>query len=248
MRFLLIGSFALGLAIATGPRALAQDVQAIVDKAILAHGGAEKLNGVKGLQMKSEGTIEIMGAGSKFTQETVVLFTGKFKQAMELDLSGMKIPITTAYDGTNGWISANGQTIDMPANVLDATKEAVYQMNVGRLTTLKEPGFKLAPLGDINVNDKPAVGVKVTKAGQKDINLFFDKESGLLAKVEHRTTDPQTMQEVNEERIMLEYQDIDGYKTAKKAKVLHDGKKYMEVDVVQVKFVDKIDEAELKKP
>jgi hypothetical protein len=42
------------------------------------------------------------------------------------------------------------------------------------------------------------------------------------------------MQEVDEERIIKEYQDTDGPKTAKKVLVNHDGKKYR----LCVKFAD----------
>ena len=33
-----------------------------------------------------------------------------------------------------------------------------------------------------------AVGVRVASKGQKDVSLYFNKETGLLAKVERRTT------------------------------------------------------------
>jgi hypothetical protein len=53
---------------------------------------------------------------------------------------------------------------------------------------------------------------------------------------------------VAEERIILEYQDVDGMKSAKKVLVNRDGKKFTEAEVLEVKFLDKVDDAEFTKP
>ena len=117
-----------------------------------------------------------------------------------------------------------------------------------RLTVLKNKDYELSSLGESKVQDKPTVGVRVSRKGHKDINLFFDKDNGLLLKFEHRTTDFNTMQEVNEERIITEYQDKDGLKEPKKAVVNRDGKKYIDVEVVEVKYLDDIDDTQFSKP
>jgi hypothetical protein len=92
------------------------------------------------------------------------------------------------------------------------------------------------------------VGVRVSSKGHKDINLFFDKNSGLLVKVEYRTFDLNSKQEINEERIITEYQNKDGLKVAKKAIVNRDGKKYIEAEVLEVKYLDDIDDTQFSKP
>jgi hypothetical protein len=250
MRKLSIGFTVLGLAAALAhPASARDDVSAIVDKAIQAHGGAEKLNSMKAFKAKTKGGVDIPGVGNaKFTQESMAVMSGKVKDVMEIDIASMKINVTTVYDGSQGWISAAGQTMDMDEKVLGLMKDTIYMMGLGRITTLKDPSFKLTPLGEAQVNNRPAVGIKVAKEGHKDVNLYFDKGTGLLAKLEHRTTNPMSGQEYNEERIIQEYQDADGFKTAKKAEVLHDGKKFMEAEVVEAKFVDNIDDSEFKKP
>ena len=44
---------------------------------------------------------------------------------------------------------------------------------------VKDKGYELALIGEVKVEDKPAIGVRVSVKGQKDINLFFDKQSGV---------------------------------------------------------------------
>jgi len=239
-----------GLVLILPGRAPAQgDATAIVDRAIQAHGGADKLNSMKGFKTKVKGSVEAPVVGTiQFTQESMALISGKVKDVMDMDVNNMKINVTTVYDGTKSWISANGQTMDMDEKLLAAMKDTVYMMGLGKIVTLKDPSFKLTSLGEMKVNNRPALGIKVASEGRKDVNLYFDKETGLLSKMEHRTTDPMSGQEVSEERIILEYQDADGFKTAKKAEVLRDGKKFMQAEVLQVKFVDSIDDNEFKKP
>ena len=112
---------------------------------------------------------------------------------------------------------------------------------IGHLTNLlTDKSLQLTLLGESKVENRPAVGVKAASKGHRDIDLFFDKESGLLAKIQSRKNDLQTMQEVDEERIIKEYQDIDGQKTPKKVLINHDGKKYLELDVLERSLVQSL--------
>src|SRR5947209_4624031 len=108
MRSLLIGCFCIGLVVVSGAPALAgDDVQAIVDKAIRAQGGEAKLKSFKAFQSKSKGTLDIMGMKISFSQEAVAAFSGKLKNVMEMDVSGMKARIISVFDGTKGWLAGS---------------------------------------------------------------------------------------------------------------------------------------------
>jgi hypothetical protein len=249
MRRLMVGSLAVAFVLGFVPGAFADgEVKAILDKALKAHGGAEKLGKVKCLQTKSKGKLELFG-GIEMTQETSVKFTGKFKEVVEMEVNGQKIRVSSVYDGTKASIVANGQEVPVNDKLMEEFKEGAYALRIGRMTNLlTDKSLQLSLLGESKVEDRPAVGVKIASKGHRDIDLYFDKENGLLAKVQTRKLDGQTMQEVDEERIIKEYQDVDGQKTAKKVLVNHDGKKYLEVEMLEVKFPDDIDESEFQKP
>jgi hypothetical protein len=129
-----------------------------------------------------------------------------------------------------------------------AIEEGLYLLNFERLSGLKDKKFKLSTLGESKVNGKPAVGVKVSCKGHKDVDLYFDKKTGLLAKMEYRTVDFMTEKERTEERIIQEYQDLDGRKTAKKVLLNRDGKKYIEVEITEITQVEKLDDSEFAEP
>lgn len=247
MRTFSVLSFVLGLLLrVAGGASAADETQAIIDKAIKAHGGVEKLAKDRATQSKSKGTIELAG-GISYTQETS-LQSGKFKDVMQLSVAGTDVTVTTVFDGKKAWVNANGMTRELEGKLLDEVKEAAYTTKLGRMVFLKDKAVELSPLGEVKVNDRPAVGVKVVTKGHRDLNMYFDKESGLLAKVERQALDAMTQKEVAEERIVLEYQEVDGMKVAKNVLINRDGKKFMEAEVLEVKFPDKLDDSEFAKP
>jgi hypothetical protein len=246
----MLGLLATGLVLYFVPSALAQgEVTAIIEKAVKAHGGAEKINKIKCVQSKSKGKLELFGSSIDMTQEVSVKFTGKFRETAEIDVNGQKVKVVSVFDGSKAAISANGQAVDINDKIMEEFKEGAYGMKVARLTNvLTDKSLQLSPLGESKVEDRPVVGVKIASKGHRDIDLYFDKGSGLLLKVQTRKNDLQTMQEVDEERIIKEYQDVDGQKMPKRVLVNHEGKKYLEVEVVEVKFPDDIDDSEFQKP
>lgn len=232
-------------------RAPADDaINAILDKAIQAHGGAAKLDKQQATRTKTKGVLDLPNLGElAFTQEMVVQMPNKFKESIQMEIMGQNINVVTAYNGKDAWVNANGMTIDLEDKLLTEVKEAAYLMELNRLTTLKDKKqYTLSPLGEIQVEGKPAVGVKIASKGHRDANFYFDKEKGLLVKVERQALDSMTMQDVHEERIILEYSDMDGRKVPKKVLVKREGKKFMEAEVLEVKFVDKVDDSEFAKP
>jgi hypothetical protein len=248
MRFLGTASLILGALILPADVGRADDgTPALIDKAIKAHGGTEKLTEKKATQAKSKGTLEL-GGGIEFTQE-VSIQGGKFKEAMQLQVAGKQVNVTTVFDGTKGWLKVNDdEAKELDGKTLDEIKEAAYAARVGRLVFLKDKSIELSPLGEVQVNDRPAVGVKVTSKGHRDLNVFFDKATGLLAKAERRVVDLMNGTEVTEERIVKEYQDVGGMKVAKRVLVNRDGKKFMEIEVVEAKLLDNLDDSEFAKP
>jgi hypothetical protein len=238
------------LLLGVGPaaRAADDDVKAIIAKAIKAHGGEEKLNKYKAIQARGKGKADTPVGEIEFTHETSVMLPDKFKEVTELEVMGKKLRIVTLIVGDKVTIEANGEKVDLPDKAIDVLKETAYQTRVARLVPLlKEKEFELSTLGESKVNGKPAVGVLVKSKGHSDMNLYFDKGTGLIAKVEKRSADPMSGNEFTEERIIIEYQKVDGMPVPKKVVINHDGKKAVEVEVDEVKQLEKLDDSEFKK-
>jgi hypothetical protein len=217
------------------------DARAIIDKAIQATGGKEKLTKLKGITMKAKGKVVIMGMDLNFTVEASVQMPNKTRTQFEGDFQGNKFTRLQIINGSKGWVSMAGMVTDMPENELINGQEEMYADWVSTLVPLSEAAYTLAPLGESKVGDRAVVGVKVTHKDHKDVSLYFDKETGLLSKLSRRAKDPM-QQEVDQDSIYSDYKDYDGVKRSRKTTVKHDGKDFLEFEVSEYKATEKLED------
>jgi len=227
----------------------ADDAKDIITKAIKAHGGEEFLTKNKASQSKNKGKIDIPGVGEvEFTQETAVMLPGKLRESMELTVAGQKVSLLTLVNDDKVLIEVNGMAIDLPDGVKTAMKDIGNVMKMGKLVPLLGKEYELSVIGDDKVEGKEVVGIRVSRKDHKDVSLYFDKKTNLLAKIEHRTVDATSGNEITEERIVLDYEkNKDGIQMPKKVLVKRDGKKLLEAEVLEIKFLEKLDDSEFKK-
>lgn len=250
MRRLLQLMLAVGLASGVSQRACADDEsKAVLEKGIKALGGEAKLVKLRAGRSKTKGNLEINGSTIPFTGDSTMQLPDRLKIVMQLDANGQEIRIVQVVDGDKGWINANGQTMDLPDVLLGELKESLYAAKVETLVPLlKEKGFILTSLGESKIDDRPAQGVKVASAGHKDIELYFDKENGLIVKRSRTALDGSTMQEILQESSFRDYKDVDGLKRPTKIAIQNDGKKFLDGEMSDYKFVDKFEASEFAKP
>jgi hypothetical protein len=244
---------ALGLLFGLAFASSAADDEAgiIIDKAIKAHGfksGPKKEFAYRG---KNKGTLSVAGLNLEIEQEVAVQTPNKFKEVVRLSIMGQNIVVTTVFNGKEAWIKQNDKDIPVNGDIMAELKEAAYGMRLSQGLFLKDKSLKLSLLGEVQVNGKPAVGIKVEKKGQKDMDFYFDKGTGLLAKVQRRAKElqgAQAGQEVTEERFITEYQEVKGRKIAKKVEIKRDGKDFLKVEAIESELPEMIDDSEFAKP
>jgi hypothetical protein len=241
-------SAALLLGFTNSSRA-ADDAKDIVEKAIKAHGGKEAMTKYKAGKATTKGTLTLPGVGDvEIKQEMVYMLPDKFKETVEMEIGGNKIKVITVVNGDKASIDANGMDVKVTDAIKKALQDGKYALRIGRLVPLVEDkGFKLDTLGEMKIEDKPAVGVRVSAKEQKDVNLYFYKDSNLLAKVEYRSVDPMTEQEITEERIVTDYQKEkkDGLAIPKNIIVNRDGKRFLKAEI-EMEYLEKVDDSEFK--
>ena len=184
----------------------ADEPKDLLEKAIKAHGGEEFLTKNKGTYLKSKGKLDLPGVGeTDFTQDTAVMLPDKLRDTLELKVAGQTITIFTLVNGDKVTLEVNGKDTDAGDKVKDAMQGVAHLAEVGRLVPLRDKKYELSIIGEDKVEGKKVVGVRVTAKDKTDVSLYFDKETGLIAKLEHRTSDPATGKEITEERIVVEY-------------------------------------------
>lgn len=226
------------------------DARKIIEAAVKAHGGAEKLAKQRKMFSISKGKMKInIMDGLDATME---MRAGgeKFRQDIKFSLMGMDFEQSVAFDGKEMWIALNGkimQTLSSKED-LDLVKEAVHSERVADLDLLGKKEIELSIIGDDKIGDTPVVGVRVSQTGYKDVSLYFDKKTHLLKRIDSRGLDFQSRMEVAQERIIDEYKEVDGMQQPAKITMNRDGKKFLEFEFTSHELVDKLDDSTWKKP
>jgi hypothetical protein len=226
----------------------AADAKALVEKAIKAHGGQDKLAKFTGHTVKFKGNFHGMGQAIPMTGEVSTQGNDKIRVDVEVEAGGMKFRIINVFDGEKGWNKIGDMLMELDKDLVAEAKEQTYVGWVETLAPLKDKQFTLATVGEIKVDNRPALGVKVSSKGRRDVDLYFDKETGLLVKRESRVKDEGSGQEVTEEAFPSEYKDVQGTKQAMKFVIKRDGKLYLDGEASELQLSEKLDASLFTKP
>jgi hypothetical protein len=251
MRRLLCAALTVGL-VAAGAPVRADDAmaaRAIVDKAIKAHGGGDALKKYQGSVSTFKGTFSGMGMEIPITGDISICGGTKVKVDIQIDAGGQTLKVVNVVNADKGWTKLGDAVTELDK---DAVKEAGENLHGGWVASLAPlvdgKGYTLAATGEHEVGAKKAVGVKVTAKGRRDVDLYFDKDTGLLIKYAHTVKDEGSGQEVLEETTYTEFKEFSGLKQAVKLTTKRDGKPYMDAEVSDVQLSEKLDDGVFVKP
>jgi hypothetical protein len=232
--------------------ALAQETpRAIIERAIAAHGGAERLSRLRADKVSLQGKIVIPGKDGpvSFTADLTLQLPGRFKQVARVNEGADKShTIVQIVDGDKVLVALDSQPQQLPPSALTELRLTMDLQRAARLVPLlTDPTYQLTALSEEKVNNRQALGVKVSGKAHKDVRLYFDRDTGLLIKTEH-TRDDGNGREVLQEEFYGDFKDFGGFRRWTRIAAFRDGKKVMEAGLLDVKYFDKIDDAEFTKP
>jgi hypothetical protein len=234
----------LGVIVLAGPARAQGDAKAIITKAIQAHGGADNLNKYKAARIKSKGTLSLMGNDLELTSQAVFSIPDKIKTELDLDFGGQKFHVVQVINGDKATLVANEMKQQLEGPALEEAKQAVHMLNLFQLTPLlDEKTYTLKALGEKTVEGQTVVAVQVSSKGYKDVKLYFDPKTGLLAGDERAGLEPgPAMTEAVRVELLSNYKEFDGIKQHTKTVVLFGGKKFLDIEVTDYKHLDKVDD------
>lgn len=232
-----------------GAQARAADAKdALLDKAIKALGGEEKLNKVKAASTVAKGKLTINGEENDFISKSTIQGLDHWRSEFEGEFGGNKIKAVLVVAKNKGWRQFADQTMELDENALANEKRTHYlQVIPGTLLPLKDKSFKVEAAGEKQVGGKAAVGLKVTPPDGKDFTLYLDKDSGLpvmlVAKVVGFMGD-----EYTQETTFSDYKEMEGIKKATKTSSKRNGEKFIETQLTEFKVLDKVDPKTFEEP
>jgi hypothetical protein len=236
--FFLICLASISVAVAADSSA---DCKAIIDRAVQARGGADKLAKFNTMSWTDNGTFYGMGNALPYTATYVVEWPGKYRREI-------KDFMTTILDGDKGWSVRADSTDELEKDQLAATQEAVFGNWVAEFLPISGQGFSCSVKPEAKVEGKRADVVVVSHSGHGDLTLYFDKASGLLVKSEAMVKVPEEDKPVKEEVSYSDYREFDGVKWPTTIAILRNGQPYVKATRTDIKPSPKIAPKTFEKP
>jgi hypothetical protein len=164
------------------------EARAVIEKAVKAHGGSDKLVTSHAIYMKVQVKIDQIPGNATMEGEAWEQGNDRQKTVFRIDLAGTKMTIAQGLRDGKSWRDVNGDVQDLSAAELTDMKRSQFADRVQSLVPLlTDKKFALTALGPSKLEDVAVVGVKVATPGQPDVLLFFDEKTGLLKKIEYKT-------------------------------------------------------------
>jgi hypothetical protein len=220
----------------TAARAQEPRPEEIIDKAIRAHGGEEKLAGLSAFTFKER---MVYPDAATWDNHTVVQLPGRYRWERTTSSEGKSTRTLIVLDGDRGWMKTNDHVTPYPRTFI----ESFYKYTVpyeGPRSILrlrarqKNAACQFTATGEGTVEGRPAVGLRMKLEGGPEATWYFDKETGLLQKTEQRTKRFEGEDTVVE-TLYGDYQTLDGFPMARKVTSRRDGKLAFTTELIDFK-------------
>ncbi|WP_298417102.1 pitrilysin family protein [uncultured Kordia sp.] len=196
--------------------------QTVIDNYINAVGGKDKLMSVNTIVQEMSASFQGMNMITTLKQKSPNML------ANDVTLTGMGSVFKQVFDGEKGYISQQGQKIDMPAEMI-----AEMKSRKGLFPELNYTDSKLTLTAIESVEGKDAYVVVVENAAGKKETNYYDVASGLKVKKAEKTKG-QGGQEVVQETSYGAYTEVDGIKFPYSMTVPMAGQK-IELSIISLK-------------
>lgn len=218
MRRTWVGLVVVGL-LGLVDQAAAGDARAIIERAIQAQGGRDKLASVGGVALKVKGLLFEPAPDSHFTAEFYAQWPDGYKYVFTVEVQGRPYTETRVLSGKEGWVREEDRsrpddvkTKPMSTQERKESETDAYVGQVIRLVPLLEDRrFQLSALGASSVDGHEADGVQVRSTDRPDVRLDFDQSSGQLVKATYWAREAQADDQGALARFEMLFQ---GYRTA----------------------------------
>jgi hypothetical protein len=220
-----------------------QDAKQILQRAIKAVGGASSLNRLKSPMMWMErGTFYGMGEGAPYVGQYASKWPDWYRQEIE---NAFAITV----NGKSAWVSSANGVKNLAGAQLDEQLKQVRVAWAVRLFPLTGEAYELSTMEGPEVNGRATVGIKAAHSDGRDIKLFFDKQTFLIAKSETMVISPQSGPEpVLSETFYTDHKSFAGVIMPSKYKLYYGEKLFVEGETVDYKIGATLDPKHFEPP
>jgi outer membrane lipoprotein-sorting protein len=179
----------LCLAVTAGAAGGDDDVTQLIDRALKAHGGADRLAQPRAYTVVVEMTSKSRRAPAGVSSTATHSFQPPNQYRLEEDAvrGGRPSKYVEVYNGNRGWTKRDGVLQPMAAKTAAQPPDVELGFGYKFILCLRDRNTTATALGASKVGTTAAFGIKLTRPlgrGSEERRLYFDAETGLLLKSE----------------------------------------------------------------
>ena len=239
LTFILIGLLAVGTFVSFG---YSQTAREVLDKMIQAQGGRKVLESIKDTTII--GSMEMIQMGFNGTITMYQKEPNKMRMDMDLNVQGMTMTITQAFDGEKGW-TTNPQT--GAQELTGKQNEDMRRQALGNDATLnpEKYGITFTFKGKEKIGDKDYLVLEQTYKDGEKVSLFIDPATYLIYKTKGKATD-QAGSEIDAETIIGDYKKVGETLVAHSMTIYQNGAEFIRMTFTKVTFNPGLDDSLFK--
>jgi len=218
----------------------ATNADAILDKAIHALGGEEKLSQIKAATWKTKGTISFGDHANQVRTQWTVQGLDHLRHEFEAEVGDNQVKGINVVAGDKGWRQFADNRMELGQDAVAHLKQHAYLAVIQiAILPLRSQQFKVEVASDVNINGQPAAGIRAIGPDGKEFKFYFDKDTGLPVRLVATVADFDG-NEYTQETTFSQYRQIDGIKKATKIELKRDGRPFQEHELTEFRILDKV--------
>ena len=226
-------------------------VEEIIDAAVDAYGGLEKLQAVRNIAIEARATVNTPTMGEMQIETTsYYLYPDKFRQDFKIP-PGVQMGLV--FNGVSAFEydfdDVSGMTIQpLPPERVNALKDTVFREPLWMLTNLSQNEIPVQHGGTEEIDGKTADILLVPQPTTRILQVFVSQETHYIVKIIHRETTTEGVT-ADRETFMDDYRDVEGIKVAHHIVQKIEGQVLSDSRVTNVILnAEEIDESVFQKP
>jgi hypothetical protein len=218
----------------------------VLDRAIKAHGGPERLAKLRTQVQRYKGPI-LNGSYLQSERELKMVSPDSLRLSVKIFVSGQILESAISFKGKVGWVSAaDGKVTEMSASQSTDVLNELEFMEILSFLPLKERNYPMRPIAGEPVENRATDAIQVQRKSRLTLNLYFDRESGLLVRTHgpHFETGIGKMREV----LFSDHKSFDGLVLPTRFTDVRSGETVYPDNTIDYSFPSQIDPKEFGKP
>ncbi len=221
----------------------------VLNKAIEAHGGKEKLAKHTARKLKCQGTLAGPDGGQFQFSSTYYFDTpNRFRADYQLTVGEATVPIIQIVDGDKGWMKIGDEVAALTKAQMESFKANLRADAALRLVPLLDKTVNLSLVGEIEDDGNKLTGITATGKDGLDVSIYVDSKTHLIVKQEYPAKDFFTGKQALYELRASKHKATNGVMLPTRLVYSADEKTLTSADVESTEFVDKFDASLFAKP